>query len=400
MALASQREESSRSILRAIASRGPVARADLAVETGLSRPTVTEITANLLKGGLIKEVPRAAKAESQGRGRPRVDLTIEGAARMVAGLKVSGTEISLVLTDFDGRPITHLDQPLTPGPLPAQQLAEDIARGLTALADQAGVPLSNISGVGVGLAGIMDAKAGHVYWSPSLDQRDVAFQSILAETISLPVFIDNDANLVAIAEKSVGLGRGLSDFIVVTIESGVGMGIVLGGEVYRGARGSGAEFGHTKVQFEGALCRCGQRGCLEAYVADYAIQREAASVGAVSHTIQSGDAATKLFHAAAAGDSRARSVLDKAGRMFAIGLANIVNVFDPELIILSGEQMQSDHLYATNVIEEMRRNTVQIGKPPPRVEVHNWDNMMWARGAAAYALEFVQDIAVRDLVRA
>ena len=400
MALGSQREESSRALLRAISTLGPVARADLATETGLSRPTVTEITADLLKAGLIKEVARDTKNESLKRGRPRVDLKIDGTARYVAGLKVASTKISLVLTDFEGVPTATVDHDLAPGPQPAEYLANEIAQALEALAREADLSLSMISGVGVGMAGIIDGETGHVYWSPSLTAKDVAFQAILAQRLSMPVFIDNDANLVAIAEKRVGLGRGLSDFIVVTIEGGVGMGIVLGGEVYRGARGSGAEFGHTKIQFEGELCRCGQRGCLEAYVADYAIQREAAKVGAVSAALQSGEAAMHIFQAAEKGDERALAVLGKAGRMFAMGLANIVNVFDPELIILAGEQLQSDHLYSRTVLEETRQNSIQIGKPSPRVEVHDWDNMMWARGAAAYALEFVLDLSVKGLHRA
>lgn len=379
---------------------GQVARADLSTKTGLSRPTVTEITADLLKAGLITEVPRAEQPGTLPRGRPRVDLKIDGGARLVAGSKITGSHISLVMTDFEGIPVADLEHPLTNASQNAGALAKDIVSGVSQLAQKAGCDVSNIAGLGIGLAGIMDAQAGHVYWSPSLTARDVPFRDIVAAELAIPVFIDNDANLVAIAEKNAGHGRGHSDFIVVTIESGVGMGIVLGGQVYRGARGSGAEFGHTKVQFEGALCRCGQRGCLEAYVADYAIQREAASVGAVSATVAASHAATLVAEAARNGDARAQSVLTKAGRMFALGIANIVNIFDPELIILSGEQMQSDHLYAEKVIEEAHRNTVQIGKEPPQVKVHEWDDQMWARGAAAYALEFVRDIAVKDLGRA
>ena len=254
-----------------------------------------------------------------------------------------------------------------------------------------------MSGVGVGLAGVVDAENGTVYWSPSLRERNINLRDILTHRLGVQTFLDNDANLVAMAEKTFGLGRDHSDFIVVTIESGVGMGIVLNGQIYRGTRGCGAEFGHTKVQLEGALCRCGQRGCLEAYVADYALVREAASVGFLDPDLPIENRVKRLLQAAKEGDPTAKTIVTRAGRMFAIGLANLVNVFDPQLIILAGEQMQFDHLYAQEVIEEMRKSIVQIDKPPPDVLIHRWDNLMWARGAAAYALDFVFDMAIRDV---
>ena len=173
--------------------------------------------------------------------------------------------------------------------------------------------------------------------------------------------------------------------------------MVLGGQLYRGTRGCGAEFGHTKVHLDGALCRCGQRGCLEAYVADYALVREAHSVGNVAQMAQTSKAVTAVLAAAKAGDPVARTVLERAGKMFALGLANLVNIFDPERVILAGEQLQFDHLYADNVIEEMRKSIVDVDKSPPEVVVHQWDAFMWARGGAAYALEFVQDTAVEAL---
>ncbi|HCI07117.1 MAG TPA: sugar kinase, partial [Sulfitobacter sp.] len=248
-----------------------------------------------------------------------------------------------------------------------------------------------------GLAGVVDAENGTVYWSPSLKERNIKLRDKLTQELGVPTFLDNDANLVAMAEKTFGLGRDHSDFIVVTIESGVGMGLVINGQIYRGTRGCGAEFGHTKVQLEGALCRCGQRGCLEAYVADYALVREAASIGFLDLDQPIENRVSRLLTAAKDGDPTAKTIVDRAGHMFALGLANLVNVFDPQLIILAGEQMQFDHLYAKDVIEDMRRSIVQIDKSPADVVIHKWDNLMWARGAAAYALDFVFDMAAKEV---
>jgi len=378
------------------ASRIP--RIELAGRTGISRATVTTITAELLLSGLIEESPREVSESDARRGRPRVDLKIRGAARLVAGAKISNQSISLVLLDFEGVQIAALETEMRGNVLDAEELSEEIKQAISDLAQQADRSLSDISGVGIGIAGVVDAAHGFVYWSPSLSERNVEFGRILSDHLGLPAFVDNDANLVAVAEKSFGLGQPHSDFIVVTIESGVGMGIVLGNQLYRGTRGCGAEFGHTKVQLDGALCRCGQRGCLEAYVADYALLREASIAGGKQPPDATpGNRIEALLTQAKEGEPVARSIVERAGRMFAMGLANLVNIFDPQLIILAGEQMQFDHLFAQSMVEAMRKSIVQIDKPPPEVVIHKWDNLMWARGAAAYALDRVSELALQEV---
>ena len=398
MAFGHQREQGRHILLREIERRGPIPRIDLSHNTGISRATVTTVTAELLRDGLIEEIPRDSEnAPDTKRGRPRVDLKIASVAHLIAGIKVSDRSISLMLVDFEGTQLAELEVPFTKSPASSRELTDLVADALAQLTALYDKSIHDLSGIGVGLAGVVDAKNGTVYWSPSLSERNINLRDILTQRLGVPTFLDNDANLVAMAEKTFGLGRDHSDFIVVTIESGVGMGIVLNGQIYRGTRGCGAEFGHTKVQLEGALCRCGQRGCLEAYVADYALVREAASVGFLDPDLPIENRVERLLEAAKNGDPTAKTIVNRAGRMFAIGLANLVNVFDPQLIILAGEQMQFDHLYAQEVIEEMRKSIVQIDKPPPDVVIHKWDNLMWARGAAAYALDFVFDMAAKEV---
>ena len=172
------------------------------------------------------------------------------------------------------------------------------------------------------------------------------------------------------------------------------MGVVIDDEIYRGTRGCGAEFGHTKVQLSGALCQCGQRGCLEAYVGDYALLREARLLSDEASPQSIG----QLSSAAREGDPLAGSILERAGRMFAMGLANVINIFDPELIIVSGTHSSMDYLLTEQVIEEMRQSVVQVDAPLPEVVQHSWGQLMWAKGAAAYAVEKVSAQCVRRLV--
>lgn len=395
---ADQREAGRAQVLAVIRKAEQIARIDIAQETGVSPATVTALTSELLAAGLIEEVAPDSEKPA-GRGRPRVALRLRGAAHLIAGIKVAHSTLSVTLVDFQGITQHEHTAPMPGHKITAQALVGIIHSTLIDALRGLGKGLEDLSGVGLGVAGVIDAPKGFVHWSPSLTERNVQLRQMLEQSLSLPIFIDNDANLVAKAEQLFGEGRGVKDFIVVTIEHGVGMGIVIDGKIYRGTRGCGAEFGHTKVHLDGALCRCGQRGCLEAYVADYALLREA-QLSEPTENLSPEDHLTQLFLAAKAGDRTAQSIFNRAGRMFAMGLANIVNIFDPKLIILSGERMQFDYLYADEVIADMKTLVVQVDAPPPEVRIHKWGDLMWARGAAAYGIEGVTDLAVRAMANA
>lgn len=389
-----QKRKSRKAVLDAIRDKAGIARIDVARNTGISQATVTTITAEMLRDGLIETVATPPGGKDLQRGRPRVDLKLRGAAHIVAGVKLANAAVSVVVLDFEGNILAEHAPELDQTVFAPEELGTTLRGVLDEACAKIDLTVGDLSAVGLGMAGIVDAPRGFVYWSPSLDGRNVALQPVLEQAFGTPVFIDNDANLVAMAEQYFGEGRGVRDFLVVTVESGVGMGIVINNKLFRGTRGCGAEFGHTKVQLDGALCRCGQRGCLEAYVADYALMREAYVAGGGVH----GDTnIAELLQAARDGDDKSKTIVTRAARMFAMGLANLVNIFDPELIILSGERMQMDHLYAGEVIDRIREAIVQIDMPPPRVVIHKWGDLMWARGAAAFAIDAVADMAIERL---
>lgn len=391
------REASRSLVVSVIRSAGQIARIDIAQATGVSPATVTAITAELIGAGLVEEVAPETAPAVAGRGRPRVSLRVRGPAHILAGIKVSHATISTILIDFDGNTLSEHKTPLPEARMSPETLTARIVDTLRSAAAETGRNLRDLSGLGVGVSGVVDVPQGLVHWSPSMSKRNVALRDQLEAALPMPVFLDNDANLIAKAEQLFGEGRGVRDFIVVTIEHGVGMGIVIDGQVYRGTRGCGAELGHTKVHLDGALCRCGQRGCLEAYVADYALLREAGVTlpGLTGQTPE--DRLDALFAAARSGEKTAQSILERASRMFAMGLANLVNIFDPALIILSGERMSHDFLYSNDVIEMMKTQVLQVDAPPPEVRIHKWGDMMWAKGAAAYAMEGVTELAMRRL---
>ena len=391
-----QRESGRQQILEVIRSADHIARIDIARATGYSPATVTTVTAELLNAGVIEQAANAEIRPNGSRGRPRVALAIRGQAHRIAGIKVAHHRITVLIADFTGRDIICHEVAREHSRVPTHALCAEICAALNDACAMGGLTIDQLSGVGLGLAGMVDAPRRFIYWSSSLTARNIDLGQALDRFLPCPVFVDNDANLVAKAEHLFGEGRNCENFIVITIEHGVGMGIVINNQIYRGARGCGAEFGHTKVQLEGALCQCGGRGCLEAYVGDYALLREANSTsGRNRYTTP-----TALFHAAKNGDSMARSILDHAGRIFAMGLANVVNIFDPEKIILAGARLSFDHLYSDRMIQDMKQWIVKVDAPMPEIRIHDWGDLMWAKGAAAYAIEEVTARTVKSLAHA
>ena len=375
-----------------VRASGLISRVQVAKDLGVSPASVTAICAELLDLALIEEVALPRDAES-GRGRPAVAMGVRGAAHRVAGMKLSDREHSAVITDFAGNLLADVVLPRDPGAVSLPQMQAAVQALLQQVCDKAGLRPADLSGLGVGLPGFIDHPAGVVQWSSTLSERGVPLAAALQAGLGLPVAVDNDANLVALAELWFGAGRALADFAVVTIEHGLGMGFVMNHRVYRGAQSLGMELGHTKVQLDGALCRCGQRGCLEAYVADYALAREAVT----ALNLNSGQTPPvpvlleRLFQEARAGNATARGIFRRAGRYLAMGLANVVNLFDPALIILSGERMRYDYLYAEETLAEMADLVIKSGRPRPPIEIHARGDLLWAQGAAALALSGLSD---------
>jgi len=381
-------------VLEHIRRTGSISRIDIANALQTSPATITAATADLISAGLIKEIEGEQQSKSAKRGRPRVLLQLDGASYLVAGIKVARHMISVILVDFDGAEIASYKHPLDDARMTPGDFLKAIRTALEKACAQIGRTLATLSGVSIGIAGLVDASRNFVHWSSSITDRNVDFSDLLASELPCPAFIENDANLVAKAEQLFGLGKGLKNFLVVTIEHGVGLGIVLDGKLYRGERGCGAEFGHIKVQLDGALCQCGQRGCLEAYVGDYALLREVtvADEGKGATTV------ADIHQSAKSGDERAISVLARAGQMFGLGLSNLINLFDPECIILSGAQMGLEHLYSEEVMTRIRSGVVNVDTPLPEIKTHHWGDLMWARGAAAYGIEQISILKVKELV--
>lgn len=380
-----QRETTRLRILETIRDKGPIARTEIAVASDASPATVTSVTADLIASGLVEEVPLAGENSQGRRGRPRVHLKLRPRSAIVAGAKVGRHAISVLLSDFEGSEIVSTSIPLAAVQMPPDALVEALSRAVDAACAEAGLSPRDIAALSIGIAGLVDSKRSFVHWSWSLEGRGVELGALLDRSFGFPTFLENDANMVAKAEQLFGEGRGCENFLVVTIEHGVGLGIILDGQLYRGASGCGAEFGHTKLQLHGALCQCGQRGCLEAYVGDYALIREVS----IDNRSKPPKTVEEIKRRAKSGDAIASAVLERAGQMFGMGLVNLVHLFDPERIILAGAQTRFEHLHSENVMRMVREASMRGDTALPEIIVNQWGDVMWAKGAAAHALQQV-----------
>ena len=303
-------------------------------------------------------------------------------------VKLSDELHTATLTDFGGNALASASQITTADKKSADELLTETEAIISKVCKSAKISQKKISAIGVGISGIVNYETGVVAWSPLLEELDTPLGDIFSTYFKTPVCIDNDANVLTLAELWFGAGRALSNFAVITIEHGVGMGFVSDNRLFRGAHSMGLELGHSKVQLDGALCRCGQRGCLEAYLADYALAREASTalITPSSKRQDLNDYLKSLYEMAKLGDQASLKIFKRAGRYLAVALSNIIHLFDPKLIILSGKPMQYEFLYDEEMQIEMRSLALYKSRFDTQIEIQSWGSMVWARGATALAL--------------
>jgi len=358
-------------VLRLIGAEGPIARNEVAQRLGLSPATVTSITRELLDRGLVRVADRAP---SRG-GRPALLLQLVGGAATAFGAKVAPDHVVGVRVNLDGDALETFEQKLDLAKSASpEHIAEVLAKWVRASDSE-----SPLLGIGLGVPGVVD-DAG-VVDSPILGWRRAALSDALQERLRVPVVVDNDVNTLAIAERLYGRGHAVDNFVTVTIGRGVGLGIVAGGDIYRGYRGGAGEFGHVTAVEDGPLCTCGKAGCLEALVADPALVAKGCAEGVLSDR----DGVDRLIELADAGNAPARRIYSEAGKILGRHVADVVNVLGPQLVLISGEGTRAwVHLEAA--FDRSFRSSVFPPLAGVAVEIDPWDDAKWAIGAATLVL--------------
>jgi len=375
------------SILNTIRIAGAISRVEIADVTGQSRASVTNITASLIEQNLIYE---KETVDTTQRGRKRVLLALNPEAAYVAGVKLSAFRISCAVTDMQAEVKSSIVMPVRTNERPVEFVADLIEEGIRHCISEAGLNAGKITGIGIGVPGFVDSGSGICRWTPLYKTGEVPLKELIRKRFDITTFIENDSNTVTLAHQWFGEGKDSDNFLVISIEDGIGMGIVVNGQIYRGQQGFAAEFGHVVVEPGGVLCRCGKRGCVEAYSSDFSI------LDAARNALDRGEwvcdrgadlTIGDITLAAREGEPALRKIFTRAGRFLGMGLSGLIQIFNPSKIIISGEGVRAGDLMFKSLNEAIRAYTNQEIRASTEIVIQKWRDTDWARGAACLALQ-------------
>jgi glucokinase len=309
--------------------------------------------------------------------------------RSAIGIDVGGTGTKGGIVGADGVVVERYK--VATDPQAGTKGILEVADRLLEVARSRGI---SIEAVGVGAAGFVDYASGSVTFSPNLTYDDPHIGKALTARTGVKAVVDNDANAAAWGERAFGTAQGLDHVAMLTLGTGVGSGIIVGGHLVRGSTGAGAEFGHTVIDPDGPPCKCGLRGCLEQFASGGAIGRlgrAAAAEDPDSSMISFAGTVDKITAAEVARaarelDQTARRVLREAGHALAIGLSNLVNVFDPQVIVLGGTVIEAGEAYLGPARDRLAQMTAAQRRRPVRLDVTKLGHDAGIVGAASLAL--------------
>jgi len=344
-------------IVRELHLRGPLSRSDLVAHTGLTRSAIRALIGELAAGGLISE-EAPERLGTPGRPSPVVRPNAEAAVAL--GLELTVDSIAAALVGFGGAVLEsrRIDRPR------GHKAVDDVVADLVRLVDGLSEPVDRAIGIGVAVAGVVRRSDGFLSTAPNLGWRDVPLGDRLVAAFgrSVPISVANEADLGALAEHRRGAAVDADDVLFISGEVGVGGGLIVDGRPLTGFAGYGGEVGHMPVNADGRLCACGSTGCWETEVGEDALLRRA------GRPVDGGrEAVDAVLAAAAAGDPEATAAVGEVGRWLGIGLAGLVNVLDPRLVVMGGHFARLFPLVREPLERELDRRALSAPRSVVRV---------------------------------
>jgi len=377
-------------VLQALRRNGPMARIDLGQMTRLSPATVTAITSDLLDQELILSLESEEPKTHQARGRPRTLLKLNPDAAFTICVRLSVNNIDLALVTFAGEVTRDKRSHFDSTTADAESFPKTLVEAIRLFLQEAGVGPSRVREIGVAAQGVVETKTGVVAWSPAFAGRKIPIVAPLKSAFGADCYISNDTNMITEALHWSDPNRYSGTFAVIMLDYGVGMGLYLNNRLFSGASGTAAEFGHANHIPGGALCRCGKKGCLEAYLSDYALVR------AASHLPEDTDPATieagvgglaRLIELAGSGDNDARKAFHEAGRVLGYGLARVIAMIDPKRLVLTGAAMRAFSYMEKGMWEGLEEALVSDLRNNFTLDVMPWNEDFIRSGLIAQSME-------------
>jgi predicted NBD/HSP70 family sugar kinase len=361
---------------------GPISRTRLVELTGLSPASITGVTAELIEDRWLVEQSIGEAGSSGGRRPILMDINYQ--AHYAVGLQLNGHRLEGVITDLSLKVLVHLREDLTEHD-PTKVIAQ-IAALYKRLHKRAKVSSDDVIGIGIGLSGVIDPLRGIAVHAPVLAWRHVNIAQLVGEKTGLPVWVDNDVNSFAAAERLFGHAKHASNFLAIAIGRGLGAAIICNGEIHRGRDGGAGEFGHNKIQVGGRRCSCGRQGCLEAYTIEPALLAQFVE----RYPKKKGIVILELVQLAEAGHQGALETLQTAGALLGLHLSYLVNAFNPELI---------GSMYFEPLRETLRTRAFDgLANELPLIVVPWQDDGFtpWTQGAASLVVQHAFDTSTLE----
>jgi glucokinase-like ROK family protein len=378
-------------IMHHLREHAPISRAALAEMTGLNKTTVSSLVSELIEHQFVRELGLTLA----GSGRPATLLELNPAAGYIVSAEIGVDFISAICTNFAVEVIWRHKESTRR----AMGRAAMIDRTLTLLrhAEEAGraARCNALLGLAVGVPGLVDQASGDLLFAPNIGWKDVPLKTILREAFDAPVFVNNEANMAALGEVYFGAARGHDEVLYISAGVGLGGGIVRGGQLCDGATGFAGEFGHMTMDPDGEPCNCGNRGCWETQVSQWAAFRairRGISQGRASLLSDMADGdldrltIPMAVEAARAGDALALETFETVGRYLGIGIASLMNALNPGLVVLGGSLSLAGEFILPAVHQELERRALRWNQSAAQVVLarHGFDACVMGGVATVY----------------
>jgi predicted NBD/HSP70 family sugar kinase/biotin operon repressor len=348
--LAWLRQRNRQRVVELLRTQGQISQAEIARATGLSRTTVSTLIAELRGSGLVSDVD-AKKTYPRG-GRPGVRLVLNNPTQFVGGIDFGHSHVQVAVADLAHNVLGQRSLDLDVNHLASRAL-DSAARMFDDVLGELGLDRKQVIAAGIGIPGPVDRARGTVGSTTILPGWvGLRIASEMKERLGLPVEMENDANLGALAEMTWGAGRDCSNFAYIKAATGIGAGIVIDGKLLRGATGTAGEIGHTTLDESGPLCYCGNRGCLETVASGPAIVQLVGSINGETLTL------SRIVELASSGDPRCRRAIYDAGREIGVAVAGLCNLINPERVIVGGLLCRTGDVLLQPLRESIRRHAV------------------------------------------